>query len=282
MRPGRRQRLLPGALLPVVLALGVALTGCTSEEPGDPKPSAPTSTATTPATADEVPVPKDRACFDLSYADALAPTNSSTPVDCAEKHTSMTYAVGELDSAVQGHLLSVDSKRVQAQVARVCPERLSRFLGGTPEDLRLTMLRAVWFTPTVEESDAGANWFRCDVIAVAADGKLDPLTGRLAGVLAKPEARGKYAMCATAEPGTPDFSRVVCSREHAWRAIRTVDVPGADYPGEEAAREAGQGPCEDAARDRADDALNFTWGYEWPTAAQWRAGQTYGLCWIPD
>ena len=28
------------------------------------------------------------------------------------------------------------------------------------------MLRTVWFTPSVEESDAGANWYRCDVVAL--------------------------------------------------------------------------------------------------------------------
>ncbi len=32
----------------------------------------------------------------------------------------------------------------------------------------------------------------------------------------------------------------------------------------------------------ADDALNFQWGYEWPTEKQWDDGQTYGRCWAPD
>ena len=89
-------------------------------------------------------------------------------------------------------------------------------------------------------------------------------------------------MCGTAEPGSDGFARVICSSNHSWRAIETVDVDGERYPGEEAARDAGQGPCEDAARERADDALNFKWGYEWPTAQQWKAGQTYGLCWVRD
>ena len=41
-------------------------------------------------------------------------------------------------------------------------------------------------------------------------------------------------------------------------------------------------PCEDAGREVAEDALDYEWGYEWPTAEQWAAGQTYGRCWAPD
>ena len=53
-------------------------------------------------------------------------------------------------------------------------------------------------------------------------------------------------------------------------------------PRREGVRAAGQGPCEDAGREVAEDALDYEWGYEWPTAEQWEAGQTYGRCWAPD
>jgi hypothetical protein len=143
------------------------------------------------------------------------------------------------------------------------------------------MLRAVWFTPTLEDSDAGADWYRCDVIAVAAAGELARLVGPLEGTLSRPAGRDRYGMCGTAEPGTARFSRVMCSGRHTWRAIRTVGIAGARYPADRV-RAAGQGPCEAAARAVASDPLNFRWGYEWPTAAQWEAGQHYGLCWVPD
>ncbi|MCW2794363.1 MAG: hypothetical protein JWO76_3461 [Nocardioides sp.] len=276
------RRLLPAVLL---LALAPALAGCSgaddTPETG-PSPSATTPPAPTPTAAVAAPRPHERACYRLDFDAAVAPTNETKPSDCGAEHTSMTYAVGTLDTVVDGHLVAVDSQRVQDQVARTCPDRLTDFLGGTPDDLHLTMLRAVWFTPTVEESDAGADWYRCDVIALASDGELAPLTGRLAGVLGRPAARSPYGMCGTAEPGDPDFNRVICSSDHSWRAIRTVDFARPAYPGEGAARAAGQQPCEDAAREQASDTLNFRWGYEWPTRKQWDAGQTYGLCWIPD
>ena len=53
------------------------------------------------------------------------------------------------------------------------------------------------------------------------------------------------------------------------------------YPGAEAVRDLGTTPCTDAARAVAEDALDFQWGYEWPSLEQWRAGRHYGVCWAP-
>jgi len=203
------------------------------------------------------------------------------PVPCARKHTAITFRVGELTSVVDGHLLSVDSDGVQAQVAAECPRAFAEFVGGTVEDRRLSMLRPAWFTPSLGESDAGANWYRCDVVALAADERLAPLTGRLAGALGRAEARDRYAMCGTAEPGTASFRRVICSADHSWRALSTVDLPGRRYPGVDRVRAAGQETCKDAANAVAEDPLNYRWGYEWPTREQWAAGQHYGICWAP-
>lgn len=282
MTPSRRL----AALLVAGVATMAALSACSGGDEPSADSSTPASSASepsaTPTTATAAPRPGNRACYALSYDAAVAPTSDADPVDCTAAHTSITYAVGTLDTVVAGHLLAVDSKRVQAQVATDCPAALPKFLGATPDQLHLSMLRAVWFTPTVEQSDAGADWYRCDVIAVAADGRLAALTGKIGGVLARPEARQRFAMCGTAEPGTADFHRVICSTDHSWKAIATVPIAGEKYPGEDAAQAAGQTPCENAGRDAASDKLNFKWGYEWPTAEQWDAGQHYGLCWVPD
>ena len=283
----RRRTTVLAATLVAVLSLAV-MTGCSDSDSG-PEPSAAPSTVSsaadpspTPTAAEAAPVPRNRACYDYGYRAAVAPVARADSVPCDRDHTAITFAVGDLDTAVDGHLVSVDSDRVQAQVAEACPRAFERFVGGSAEGRRLTMLRPVWFTPSLRESDAGANWYRCDAVAIAADEKLAPLVGRLQGVLGRPLAAEQYAMCGTAEPGTPGFRRVICSDRHAWVALRTVDIAGRRYPGVDKVRAAGQETCQDAASAQADDPLNYEWGYEWPTLQQWQSGQHYGICWAPE
>ena len=278
----------PSALVALVVGLAV-LAGCTGDDDAG-APAAPTTTAsaspsatpTPPPRATPVPRPDDAACYALTYDEAVAPTATGEPVPCARRHFAETYAVGRLDNLVDGHLLAVDSARVQDSVAETCPAQLGAAVGGTVDDLRLSMLRAVWFTPTVEESDAGADWFRCDVVALAGTETLAPVRGSLRGALDTPEGRTTYGMCGTAGPDDPDFVRVPCQAAHTWRAFSVIDLPGADYPGRAAITAAGEQPCNDAAGDLADDPLDYEWGFEGPDKAQWDAGQTFVRCWAPD
>ena len=263
-----------------LVAVATAATACTGGDPAPPAAS-PTTAAPTPQKATPQPVPRNGACYRLGVDEAVAPTAGLAPVDCSEEHTSVTFAVGRIDNLVDGHLLAVDSRRVRDAVARSCPEKFAEFAGGSTKDQRLSMLRTVWFTPTVEESDTGAGWYRCDAIAVAGDDRLAPLRGRLAGALGRPEGRERYGMCGTTAPDDPGFERVICTERHRWRAIATVDLEPGRYPGVRVVRSQGQTPCEDAAAAAADDALDYEWGYEWPTKAQWQQGQTFGRCWAP-
>lgn len=280
---GWRALAVPAAAL--LVGLG-GLTACS----GSDEPSAGSSSSTaagpspsaSPSAAARPPRPRTGSCYRLTYDQALAPTTGRKPVDCGGPHTATTYFVGELDTVVDGHLLAVDAARVQAQVAAECPRRLGAFLRATPAQLRLTTLRAVWFSPTLQQADGGQNWYRCDVIALARDGRLAPQIGKVAGVLATPAGRGRYGVCGTARPGEADFERVICSEPHGWRAIASYDVDGAGYPGASALQAAAQDPCQAAAKAVAADPLDYQWGYDWPTRDQWATGQHYGLCWAPD
>jgi putative regulator of septum formation len=270
-------------LVVAVLALGA----CTSD---DEKPSAdPSPTpSSTPVAAPTPPPPPPTvgACYRLSYDEAVAPTSEDTPASCDKGHTTQTFAVGQLDLVTNGHLLAVDSEAVRKQVARRCPAQLGAYVGATDEQLRLSLLRPVWFTPTIEQSDAGAAWYRCDVIAVSGDKRLAKIDHNIFEALKKPEGRTEFALCATAQPGTAAFTRVLCREDHSWKAISVIDLApksdNGDYPGTDAVKDAGQTVCDDAARAIASDALDYEWGYEWPTKDQWQAGQTYGRCWSPD
>lgn len=269
------------AALPLLLALAGCAGGADDPETA-PSPTETTATAQ-PSPAPEPPPAPDRdACYRMPYVEAVSPTTTAEPVPCRRTHTAQTFHVGTLDTVVGGHLLAVDSKRVQRQVAARCPDLLAGFVGGSEEQRRLSMLRPLWFTPSVDDSDAGARWFRCDLVALAGNEELLPVTGSLAGVLDTEAGRLRFGVCGTAEPGTPDFRRVVCARPHSWRAIRTVPLEGEGYPGEARARAAGEEPCRAAAEAVADDPLDYQWGYEWPSVEQWRAGHAWGLCWVPD
>ncbi len=272
---------VPAALL---LALLLPLTGCSGGD--DDEPEVPETAAapspTPPPTATTAPRPDDGACYRLAFEDALAATTQAAEVACSAAHTSTTVAVGTIDNVIDGHLLAVDSDRVVDSVGATCSDRVATVVGGTRAEQRLSMLRPVWFTPTVAQSDAGADWYRCDVIAVAGQDRLAPLPRRVQGVLSTPEGRTAWGMCGTDAPDSPAFERVLCSAPHSWRAVATVDFEPGPYPGEDAVRDRGQAPCEDAGREVAADALDFRWGYEWPTREQWELGQTYGRCWAPD
>ncbi|MCW2814474.1 MAG: hypothetical protein JWN84_1929 [Nocardioides sp.] len=276
------------AVLAGLAALG-SLVACT-DDAGDlaPGPSASASstssatpTPTPPPRAEPVVVPPASGCYRLTYRQAVSPTNGEDAVPCRGPHTSQTYDVGPLDNVVAGHLLAVDSARVQDAVAQDCPAALGRVVGGTAEDLRLSMLRSVWFTPSLEQSGKGAAWYRCDVVALAGAEELLSVRGSLAGVLDTEDGRDRYGMCGTAGPGARDFERVPCSAGHTWRAFSVIDLGTGRYPGPGAVDSAGSA-CETAAAEVADDPLDYDWAYEGPDADEWAAGQTFVRCWAPD
>jgi hypothetical protein len=198
-------------------------------------------------------------------------------VPCADRHSAVTFYVGSF-----GHHLAVDGDRVHQLESTVCPRRFAGFVGGTLEYRRLSLLRTVWFTPTVEQASRGAHWFQCVAIALASEQNLAPLAVPVPGVLNRSDGRDHYALCGSAEPGTSGFEQRMCALSHSWRALRTVPFAPGRYPGENKVRAAGQSPCRDAGRAVASDPLSYQWSYQWPTQAQWEAGQTWGVCWAPS
>lgn len=264
--------------LAALAGLALVLPGCTTSAPEQPEtsPSPSSSTPSAPPTPEQ-PRPQVGECHRLSPRTAVAPTTQLPPVTCKRPHTAETIFVGRLDLRQKGRTLAVDSPAVQGQPAAVCPRRAAGHLGVTPVEMRLTMARAVWFTPTVADAEAGADWYRCDVVVVAAPDVLMRLPRRTAGSGDLPA----IAMCATAEPGTKAFERVACARKHAWKAVATVDLPGPRLPDAGVVADRMEPACRAAAQERSDDPLEFRWAEERPTKQQWRTGQHYGICWVP-
>jgi len=205
-------------------------------------------------------------------------------VPCSGRHTARTIYVGRL-RPVGGHPVAVGSAAAQRQLADTCPRRLAGYVGGSATTRALSRFNVVWFSPTPEQADRGADWFRCDLVAFDRGARLLALPpgGRLEHVLDHPRALDTYGLCGTAAPGATGFERVRCGRRHSWRAVATIPLRGGRrYPGTRAVRARGDAPCKGTARSRAADPLRFTYGWEWPTAAQWTAGQHFGYCWVPS
>ena len=264
-----------------VLTMAFLIGGCSGSASSAPD-AEPTPVLTSPTTATPTPQPapapppRARACYRLAYADALAPTVSKKPVPCTGAHTAVNFYVGSYPKN-----LAVDGNAVHRLVSTACPKRFATFAGGTLEDRRLSLLRTVWFTPTVEQAALGARWYSCVALAVRDSQHLAVLSQRVAGALDTSDGRDHYGLCGTAEPGTAGFEQRICSAPHSWSALRTVPFAPGRYPGVAKVKAAGQTTCKDAGRSVASDPLNYRWSYQWPTLAQWRGGQTYGVCWAP-
>ncbi|MEO5711214.1 MAG: septum formation family protein [Nocardioidaceae bacterium] len=279
--------------LVAALATVLLLAGCTGARVSspEPSPSVPSSSSGSPSpgAAPSTPAvlpaaPKRAACYRLSTTQLTKPTNASTPVPCGSRHTAQTIYVGTLDTVVDGHAVAVDSATVQRQLSTTCPSRLAAYVGGSTTARDLSRFNVVWYSPTLAQSDAGADWFRCDLIAFAGEDQLAQLPGtrKLRGVLGRSGALADYGLCGTAAPGEQGFERVICSRGHSWKAIDTIGLAGGErYPGPSQVRRAGDGSCKDLAQSRAGDTLKFRYGWEWPTKEQWDRGQRFGYCWIP-
>ncbi|GAB3657860.1 hypothetical protein GCM10027596_13510 [Nocardioides korecus] len=275
-------------LVPVVVALGVLTAACSGGEPaagptsrtGSPSPSA-TSAAPTPSTP-PAPAPQVGSCHRLDVRSATAATDPAAAVPCRGPHTSVTVRVGRLPADADGHLLAVDSARLADRLQRTCPPTAPAVVGGDVTARRLTVLRTVWFTPTVAQAEAGADWFRCDVVALLAPGRLAPLPASVRGLLGSPAARARFGTCGTTAPDARGFQRLACSQRHAWQAVAVVDLPGGTRFLDRAAGDAADARCRAVASDRAGGALRFSWAFEWPQRAAWDAGQRYGWCWVPQ
>jgi hypothetical protein len=270
-----------GALaLAAAIAAAAACSG--GDEPGTGGSSTNRSSSSPSSPAAPAAAPPRHACYDLDFEEAVKPTNAAQPVPCSAAHTAVTIQVGTIRPVVDGHLLAVDSDTVQQQVARRCRARLADHLGGDPDTVRLSRLTVVWFTPSLAESDSGALWFRCDLVALAGHDGLARLPRRTRGLLDTDGVLDRFGTCGTASPSSARFTRVICSARHSWRARATIALPrDARYLGK-AAGAAADSTCRDIDARLAADILRLKWSFEWPTREQWDAGQRYGYCWTPD
>ncbi|MFL6160041.1 MAG: septum formation family protein [Marmoricola sp.] len=266
-----------GALLVLVLLLAVA--GCSGG--GQEKPASSSSAAGTTTNAAPSPAPRVGACYVLDVRAALRATSSLAPVSCSRRHTAVTVSVGRVQPVLDGHLLALDSTRVQSQIADRCLRSVDAYVGGSTGRQRLSRVQAVWFNPTPPQADRGALWYRCDLVVSSGTRAFAPLPRTTKGLLEPAGAMNRWGTCGTASPSSKHFQRVLCSAGHTWRARTTTTLPrGTAYLSAKATK-AANSRCRDVAAHLSPNSTKLRWAFEWPNRDQWRSGQRYGFCWTP-
>ena len=257
--------------MPVLRAVGLVaslavvaglLAGCGEEDDG------PVSTAP----------PEEGACRVLDADDVAQPSNDSETVACTEEHTAETFVVDDLPAELGD--LDPDDPEIGAHVYDTCSESFREFLQADESAVMRTVVSWAWFRPSDEAWDAGARWFRCDVIG-GGEQLTDyrPLPETAEGLL-EGMPPDEWMVCAAGKTvnGSP---KVPCSEPHTWRAVTTIKVGEADeeYPGDRIVEVTTRDYCSDSVGAWLGYPASYDFGYTWFKQAEWEAGNRRSVCW---
>lgn len=219
-------------------------------------------------------------CRDLVFADIGLFSDQSTKVSCGDVHTAYTFAVETLPREVAFDGVDIQNDAVQSAAAQSCGSIFPSFIGGDAPTRALARLTVTYFLPTQSDFDRGANWVRCDVVALQSAQALAPLPRDLQGILDDVTVLVKLGLCSDGDPGAPDSALVMCTEPHTSRALSAVRL-GDDrtsYPGGDMAKSTGM-QCEEIIGDALRVNGGFTYVWTYPSPADWTAGQRFGYCW---
>ncbi|MBJ7357134.1 septum formation family protein, partial [Nocardioides sp.] len=139
-------------LASIVAVVLVVLSGCGNDPDADADAGQ----------ADSVEPPELGACRVLTPEDVEQRSNASPAVDCADRHTAETFAVGDLPSEL--HDVDYESAELGAFAYETCGERFETFLDADESVVMRTVVSWAWFRPSEKAWEKGARWYRCDVV----------------------------------------------------------------------------------------------------------------------
>ena len=262
LAPGLAQR--PHArLAALVLAASVVLVGCGSD-------------GAVPA-ADSKP-PALGACRVLGPDDVADPANSTDAVECGEKHTAETFAVGDLPEQFAD--ADYDDDKLGAWAYTTCSKAFMDFLGADESLVMRTVVSWAWFRPSQEAWDGGARWYRCDVVGGGEQSKelVDLPTTAKGLLLGKP--KDEWSVCADGETVSGSV-KVPCTEPHNWRAVTTIALgeKGDAYPGDRMVEVTTRDYCSKSVGAWLNYPVDYDFGYTWFHEAEWQAGNRRSVCW---
>ena len=268
--PHARRTVVPLLLAALAALVALALTACSSEPAQGEN--------TDPAQVDAVEVPELGACRVLTPADVAQASNATRTVDCADKHTAQTYAVGPLPDRFEE--ADYDDGAIGAWAYDACSKRFMGFLGADESLVMRSLVSWAWFRPSEKAWSEGARWYRCDVVGGGdqAETYVDlPETAR-GLLLGQPD--DDWMVCATG-PTVSDSVKAPCSRPHEWRAVTTIKLgeQGDPYPGDRLVQVKTRDFCSDSVGAWLGYPVNYDVGFTWFHEAEWEAGNRRSVCW---
>ncbi len=259
-------------LAAAALLLGVLLSGCDAEDvvPGDDR-----ARDAQPA---DLAAPEVGLCREVDAATVAAASDDTEPVDCGTAHTAQTFHVGWFDEAATKDT-AYDDEGLGEEVARTCAPRFRRFTGATDSLALRTVATWAWWRPSEEAWQAGARWFRCDVVARSTDAALAALPRTARGLLLGiPEPR--WLVCADGA-AVADAPRVACTEQHTWRAVSAVSIGRKrdPWPGSRVVEVRSRDYCSDWVGAWTNYALDYQYAYTWFGKDDWDSGNRLTVCW---
>ena len=143
-----------------------------------------------------------------------------------------------------------------------------------------TTVTWAWFRPSQEAWEAGARWWRCDVVGGGeeSDSLVDlPRTAK-GSLLGEPDDR--WLVCVNG-PTVADSVKIPCSEPHNWRAVTTIVLgdPADEYPGDKTVAVRTRDFCSDSVGAWLEYPVDYDYGFSWFHEAEWQAGNRRSICW---
>jgi hypothetical protein len=253
-------------VVPLVSAV-LGLTGCGGLPGHGGQPS-----------ADSTEAPDVGACRMLAPSDVTQTSNATRTVPCSAPHTAETFAVGALPARFAR--APYDDTDLAAYAYRTCSRGFIRFTGADQSLAMRTILSWAWFRPSQKAWDAGARWYRCDVIGGGDQTRTYvDLPKRTKGLLlGRPKDR--WMVCAQGATVSGSV-KIPCSDKHDWRAVTTIvlGAAGDAYPGDTVVQARTRDFCSKSVGAFLDYPVDYDFGYSWFHSAEWQAGNRRSVCW---
>jgi hypothetical protein len=257
-------RVVVRVVVPLVL-LALGLSGCIGASQAKPS-------------AAETAAPDLGVCRLLTPDDVAQPSNDTAPVACDQPHTAETYAVGSFPE--QFAQTSYADGSLAAFAYQTCSSKFIQFTGADDSLAMRTILSWAWFRPTQAAWNAGARWYRCDVVGGGDQTRtyVDLPVETKGLLLGRP--KDEWMVCAQGAT-VSGAVKLPCTAKHDWRAVTTIvlGTQGDQYPGDRVVQQRTRDFCSKSVGAWLDYPVDYDFGYSWFHEAEWNAGNRRSVCW---